>query len=212
MTDLSRLSSSVLSGDVNTVRQLTSQALSDGIAASDVLALGLIAAMDVLGRRFGDGEVFLPDMLVAARAMHAGLDMLKPILAGAGVAPVGRVVLGTVRGDVHDLGKNLVGMMLEGAGFAVRDLGVDVSPQAFVEHVRQDGAEIVAMSALLTTTMPEMKTVIDALCEGGVRETVKVLVGGSPVTETFARDIGADGFAPDAYGAVAVARLFVAAT
>lgn len=209
MTEMSQLSLSVLKGDVNAARRLTEQALSAGMGPSEVLKSGLIAAMDVLGQRFGNGEIFLPDMLIAARAMHAGLDILKPILTQAGVAPVGRVVLGTVRGDVHDLGKNLVGMMLEGAGFGVRDLGVDVSAEAFVDHAGRDGAQVVALSALLTTTMPEMKRVIDALHASGVN--AKVLVGGSPVTEAFARGIGAEGFAADAYGAVAVARRLVGA-
>ncbi len=211
MVDLKRMSAAVLGGDAATARELTVQALTDGIAPSHILADGLISAMDELGEQFGRGEVFLPNMLVAARAMHASLNVLRPKLVETGAEPSGRVVLGTVRGDVHDLGKNLVGMMLEGAGFDVHDLGVDVSPEAFVEAAGEEGIQVVAMSTLLTTTMPEMKQTIEALRDAGLSGRVRTLVGGAPVTERYAAEIGADAFSPDASRAVATTRGLVAA-
>jgi 5-methyltetrahydrofolate--homocysteine methyltransferase len=170
-----------------------------------ILNEALISAMDEVGRLYECGEYFVPEMLISVRAMKEALSLLKPRLQAADVKPAGRVVAGTVKGDLHDIGKNLVCMMLEGAGFEIRDLGVDVSPERFVEAV-QAGADLVALSALLSTTMPNMKAVIAALAQAGLRERVKVIVGGAPISETVAREYGADGYAPDATGAVALAR------
>jgi 5-methyltetrahydrofolate--homocysteine methyltransferase len=162
--------------------------------------------MNEVGRRFKNNEFYVPEVLIAARAMHAAMDVLKPLLAASDVQPVGTVVIGTVKGDLHDIGKNLVAMMLEGGGFNVIDLGVDVSPEKFLQAVREHKPNIVGLSALLTTTMPAMKTTIEALKEAGVRDQVKVIIGGAPVTQRFADEIGADGYAPDAASAVDVAR------
>lgn len=186
------------------------QALADGLSAQDILDRGLIAGMDEVGRDFKAGDLFIPEVLACARAMHAGMEVLRPLLAegreGAGRALLGKVVMGTVQGDVHDIGKNLVTMMLEGAGFEVTDLGVDVPPDRFVEAVRAQNPRIVGMAAMLTTTTPMMKTIIEALATAGLRDRVKVLVGGAPVTSAYAKQIGADAYAPDAATAVDVAR------
>jgi 5-methyltetrahydrofolate--homocysteine methyltransferase len=171
-----------------------------------VLNEGLIAGMDRVGADFRDGELFVPEVLIAARAMHAAMDILRPLLAQGDVASAGKVAIGTVSGDLHDIGKNLVGMMLEGAGFTIIDLGVDVSPDKFIAAIQSDRPNIIAMSALLTTTMPGMTRTIEALGEAGLRGQVKVMVGGAPVTKAFADEIGADGYAPDAASAVETAR------
>jgi 5-methyltetrahydrofolate--homocysteine methyltransferase len=170
-----------------------------------ILNKALIAAMDEVGKRFEEGDFFVPEMLIAARAMQAGLRLLKPHLAEGGVKAAGKIAIGTVKGDLHDIGKNLVAMMLEGAGFEVKDLGVDVTPQAFVQAA-QEGAQIIGMSALLTTTMSNMQGTIDALKAAGLREQVKVVIGGAPVTDAYARQIGADAYAPDASSATRVVR------
>jgi 5-methyltetrahydrofolate--homocysteine methyltransferase len=162
--------------------------------------------MDKVGKDFKAGDLFIPEVLMCAKAMHGGLDILKPLLVGSGMALLGKVVIGTVAGDLHDIGKNLVRMMLEGAGFEIIDLGVSVSPEKFIEAVRVNGAKLIGMSALLTTTMPAMKLTIEGLKKAGIRENVKVLVGGAPVTASFAESIGADAYAPDAASAVDVAR------
>ena len=180
-------------------------ALSSGISAEDILNKALIAAMDDVGQRFEAGDFFVPEMLVAARAMQAGLDILKPYLAETGVESAGTVAMGTVKGDLHDIGKNLVGMMLEGAGFEVMDLGTDVDPGKFAEAVR-NGANVVGMSALLTTTMGGMADVIEAVEDINMRDEVKIIVGGAPVTPEYAEQIGADGFAADASSAVKKVR------
>jgi 5-methyltetrahydrofolate--homocysteine methyltransferase len=195
----------VLEGDAIAVREHVQSALDVGNNAGEILNAGLIRAMDEVGQRFEAGEFFVPEMLIAARAMQSGLGLLKPHLADDDVHSSGKVVIGTVKGDLHDIGKNLVAMMLEGAGFKVVDLGTDVDPAKFAEEVRQ-GAQVVGMSALLTTTMNNMKAVIDAIEETGLRTEVRIVVGGAPVTEEFARQIGADGFAPDASSAVRVCK------
>jgi len=201
MVDMNSLSQALQKGDRNTVVELVKAALAEKAPAKKILEEGLIAGMSVIGDKFKKNEVYVPEVLIAARAMHGGLEILEPILAKAGVEPVGRVVLGTVKGDLHDIGKNLVGMMLRGGGFQVLDLGTDVAPEKFVEGAKKSGKCIVAMSALLTTTMPQMTGVVKALKAAGVTEA-KTLVGGAPVTQKFADEIGADGYAPDAASAV----------
>jgi 5-methyltetrahydrofolate--homocysteine methyltransferase len=178
---------------------------------ADLIHRYMIPAMDEAGKRFECEEYFVPELLLAARAMKGALELLRPLLAASGAQPAGRVVIGTVKGDLHDIGKNLVSSMLEGGGFEVTDLGADVSPAKFVEAVRNTGAQIVCLSALLTVTMPAMKTTIEALQQAGLRDRVKVLIGGAPVTEQFAREIGADGYGANANVAVALARQIVAA-
>lgn len=196
----------ILEGHHKTVTSNMQSALEIGISPLIILQEGMIAAMSEVGRLFEAGEYYIPEMLVAARAMQAGLGVLKPYLIDAHVEPIGRVAIGTVEGDLHDIGKNLVAMMLEGAGFEIQDLGTDVSPAKFVQAAQNAGVDIIALSALLTTTMPNMKAVINALEQSGVRAKVKVIVGGAPLTESFAQEIGADGYAPDASRAVALAK------
>jgi len=196
----------VLNGDAPGAKAGVEAALAANIPAEKILKDGLIAAMAEVGRLFEANEYFVPEMLVSARAMQAGLSLLKPHLAEAGAQPAGKFIIGTVKGDLHDIGKNLVAMMMEGAGFEVIDLGTDVSPEAFVRAVQEHKAQLMGMSALLTTTMPSMSTTIKALEEAGVRDKVKVMVGGAPVTDAFAKQIGADSFAPDASSAVRKAK------
>ena len=199
MADLEALAEALIRGDRDTVTSLTTQALEEGVAPKEVLEDGLIAGMAVVGKRFKANEVYVPEVLIAARAMHAGMDVLQPKLVEAGVEPAGTVVLGTVKGDLHDIGKNLVGMMLTGAGLKVVDVGTDAAPEKFVEAVRAEGAAVCAMSALLTTTMPQMTEVIKAIKADGV--AVKTMIGGAPVTQSFADEIGADAYAADAASA-----------
>jgi len=196
----------IIDGNKDQVTANVQQALDSGLPPETILNQGMVAAMAEVGRLFEEGEYFVPEMLVAARAMQAGLSILKPKLVQADVKAAGKVVAGTVKGDLHDIGKNLVCMMLEGASFEIIDLGSDVSPEKFVEAVQSHHADIVAMSALLTTTMPNMKVTIDALKAAGLRDKVNVMVGGAPVTPEFAREIGADGTAPDASQAVTLAK------
>jgi 5-methyltetrahydrofolate--homocysteine methyltransferase len=195
----------VINGRDKEVVPKVQQALDEGHAPNAILNDALISAMAEVGQLFEDGEFFVPEMLIAARAMSAALTLLKPHLVAQGVEPVGRVAIGTVKGDRHDIGKSLVAMMLEGAGFEIMDLGVDVAPEKFVEAVK-NGAQIVAMSALLTTTMPNMKTAIAALVAAGVREQIVIMVGGAPVTQAYADEIGADGYAADASAAARRAK------
>jgi len=199
MADLEALAEALIKGDRDTVTSLTIQALEGGVGPKDVLEQGLIAGMAIVGKRFKANEVYVPEVLIAARAMHAGMDVLQPKLVEAGVEPVGTVVLGTVKGDLHDIGKNLVGMMLTGAGLKVVDIGTDAAPEKFVEAARAEGAAVCAMSALLTTTMPQMTEVITAIKADGV--AVKTIIGGAPVTQSFADEIGADAYAADAASA-----------
>ena len=207
--ELEALYEGILEGDMSSTPNNVQEALDGGVAPDVVLNECMIPAMAEVGRLFEEGDYFVPEMLISARAMQAGLAILKPQLVASGIEPVGKVVIGTVQGDMHDIGKNLVGMMLEGAGFEVIDLGVDVKPEAFTEAVRDNGAQVVAMSALLTTTMPKMKVTIDYMRDTGVLDSVNVMVGGAPVTADYAEQIGADGFAPDASQAATVAKSFL---
>ncbi|MGA2504971.1 MAG: corrinoid protein [Anaerolineales bacterium] len=206
MSLLDDLRKSVIDGDLNTTRDQVHQALAENIPPEKILAGGLIAAMTEVGRMFENGEFYVPEMLISARAMKGGLGILRPQLAAANIKAIGKVVIGTVAGDLHDIGKNLVGMMLEGAGFEVIDLGVDVSPEKYVAAVKEHHPDLVGCSALLTTTMTRMKDILLALQAAGLREKVKVMIGGAPVTEQYATDIGADIYAPDAASAAQRAR------
>jgi 5-methyltetrahydrofolate--homocysteine methyltransferase len=208
---LKGLYDSIMEGDLELAQEKVQQALDEGIAPGRILNEGMIAAMGEVGQLFEEGEYFVPEMLIAARAMQGGLLILKPFLAEGDVHSPGKVVIGTVKGDLHDIGKNLVAMMLEGSAFEIVDLGTDVSPEKFVEAVQTSGADIVAMSALLTTTMPNMTAVIEALKEAGLRDKVKIMVGGAPLTQDYASKIGADGYAADANQAVASARALLSA-
>ncbi len=206
MNLLEDLRKSVIDGDQNATQDQVQQALAENIPPETILTDGLISAMSEVGRMFENGEFFVPEMLISARAMKAGLAILRPQLAAANIQAIGKVVIGTVQGDLHDIGKNLVGMMLEGAGFEVIDLGVDVSPEKYVAAVQEHHPDLIGCSALLTTTMPRMKDIVLALQAAGLRDKVKVMVGGAPVTEQYARDIGADFYAPDAASAAQGAR------
>jgi 5-methyltetrahydrofolate--homocysteine methyltransferase len=203
---LQQIASNLYEGEDEAVAGLVQKALDQGLKPAEVLQGGLIAGMDQVGRDFKAGDLFVPEVLIAARAMHAGMGVLRPLLAEGDAASAGKYVIGTVKGDLHDIGKNLVKMMLEGAGFETVDLGTDVEPAAFVAAVREHKPSMVGMSALLTTTMVQMRATVEALVEAGLREQVKIMVGGAPVTEAFAREIGADAYAPDAASAVDVAR------
>lgn len=204
--ELQELFNAILAGNAESAKQQVQAALDLDLDPSKILNEGMIAAMAEVGERFEKGEYFVPEMLIAARAMQQGLSVLKPHLQQSDLVSQGKVVIGTVKGDLHDIGKNLVSMMLEGAGFELVDLGTDVSSDKFLAAVRESEADVVAMSALLTTTMPNMKTVIEALKEGGLRDKVKVIIGGAPVTESYAQEIGADGYAADASRAVKLTK------
>jgi 5-methyltetrahydrofolate--homocysteine methyltransferase len=206
MADLRTLHDAILDGNAKQAAALTQEALANGLAPMDIIHEAMVPAMDEVGRRFECEEYFVPELLLSARAMKAALEPVRPLLAASGVQPAGRVVIGTVKGDLHDIGKNLVAALLEGGGFEVIDLGADVPPQRFVDAVASSGAGIVALSALLTVTMPSMKSTIEALDQAGMRGRVKVIVGGAPVTQQFADQIGADGYSENATAAVALAR------
>ncbi len=208
MADMEAIAEALIKGDRDTVVGLVQQAMDDGADAQQVLNEGLVAGMDVVGRRFKNNEFYVPEVLIAARAMNAGMEVLAPALAESGVKPAGVVVLGTVKGDLHDIGKNLVGMMLKGGGFEVIDAGIDVPAERFVELLQENEAQILALSALLTTTMPQMGTVIEAVKEAGIE--VRTMIGGAPITQDYADEIGADGYAADAASAVDLAREMVA--
>lgn len=210
MNELDDLFEGILDGDMGATPANVQTALDAGIAPDVILNEGMISAMSEVGQLFEEGEYFVPEMLISARAMQAGLAVLKPHLVASGVDPLGTVIVGTVQGDMHDIGKNLVTMMLEGAGFEVVDLGVDVKPERFIEAIKENKPQVVAMSALLTTTMPKMQVTIDAMREAGVLNSVKVMVGGAPVTAEFAEKIGAHGFASDASQAATLAKSFLA--
>lgn len=201
MADLRSIADAVKNGRAKVVKQLVPEALAEGIAVNDILNNGLLVGMTELGELFKRNEVYVPEVLVAARAMKVGTDLLKPYMVTENIQPRGIVAIGTAKGDLHDIGKNLVRMMMEGAGFSVLDLGVDVGPEKFVEAVQNQGAQIVAISALLTTTMPSMRECIVALENAGLRDKVKVMIGGAPVTQSFADEIGADAYTPDAASA-----------
>ena len=209
MADMNAIITAVKDGRKKIVEQLVKDALAEGVSAESILNEGLIVGMTELGEMFKTGEVYVPEILVAARAMKAGTTILKPLLVDANVQSLGTVAIGTVKGDLHDIGKNLVGMMLEGNGFNVVDLGEDVNPEKFVEAVK-NGAQAIGMSALLTTTMPNMALTIQALKDAGLRDKVKVLVGGAPITQEFADQIGADGYSTDAASAAELAKKLIA--
>jgi len=202
-TNLQQIAENLIKGKAPETKRLVEQALKEGVAPGKILDEGLIAGMNVVGEKFKNNEFYVPEVLIAARAMNQAMEVLEPSLKKAGVKAVGKVAIGTVKGDLHDIGKNLVAMMLKGAGFQVVDLGIDVTPEKFVQAAK-DGCKIVALSALLTTTMPQMKNVIDALKDSGVK--VPVMIGGAPVTQSYASEIGAAGYAPDAASAVDVAK------
>lgn len=211
MAELAKLYDAILNGDAKTAAQVTKEALAENADPMEVVTRYLIPAMDEVGRRFESEEYFVPELLLSARAMKSAMELIRPLLAARGTEPLGRVVIGTVKGDLHDIGKNLVASMLEGGGFEVIDLGADVPPEKFVEAVQTRKVDIVALSALLTVTMPAMKTTIEALRAAGVRERVKVLVGGAPLTQRYADEIGADGYGENASVAVTLARRLVGA-
>jgi len=211
MTELQKLYDTILRGDAKTAVAVTQEALAENADPMELISRYMIPAMDEVGRLFQCEEYFVPELLLAARAMKGSLDLLRPLLTASGRKPSGRVVIGTVKGDLHDIGKNIVASMLEGGGFEVIDLGADVAPEKFVEAIQRSDANLVCLSALLTVTMPSMRTTIEALKQAGVRGRVKVLVGGAPVTQQFAHQIGADGYSDNAPGAVALARRMIAA-
>ena len=206
MEDLTQLFDAIVDGNAGKAKTLTAKALAENIDPQVILNKYMIPAMDEVGRRFETNEYFVPELLIAARAMKGSLELIKPKLTAAGAKPIGKVAIGTVKGDLHDIGKNLVAAMLEGGGFEIIDLGVDVTADKFVAAVKEKGASIIALSALLTTTMPSMKTTIEGLREAGVRGQVKVIIGGAPVTQKYADEIGADGYSDNASSAVALAR------
>jgi len=206
MADFYKISELLQKGKAKEVGELVTAALEEGVAPGDVLEKGLVAGMSVIGDKFKKNQVYVPEVLIAARAMSAGMKILEPVLASSGVQPVGRVAVGTVKNDLHDIGKNLVCMMLKGAGFQVDDLGIDVSPEQFMEAAK-NGAQVVGLSALLTTTMPQMKAVVEAVKAGGL--DTKVMIGGAPVTQAYADEIGAHGYAPDAASAVDEAKKLI---
>ena len=206
MADLKQLSEAIVQGKKPVAEKLTREALEQGVAPEVILYEGLVPGMEIVGEKFKCNEFYVPEMLVAARAMKASMEILKPSMKEKGIQPKGRVVIGTVKGDLHDIGKNLVSMMLEGAGFQMIDLGVDVSPQQFTAKAQSERADIICMSALLTTTMGSMAETIKTLNESGQRNNIRVMIGGAPITQKYADQIGADGYAADAASAVDVAR------
>lgn len=206
MADLQAIADAVIKGDRDTVSSLAQAAVDEGVNPEQIINDGLIAGMNVVGEKFKNNEFYVPEVLIAARAMHGGMDIVKPLLSESDAMSKGKVVIGTVKGDLHDIGKNLVAMMLEGGGYDVIDLEVDVPAEKFIEAAQSQGAQVIALSALLTTTMPGMKDTIDALAEAGLRDTVKVIIGGAPVTQNYSDEIGADGYAPDAASAVDLVR------
>ncbi len=211
MTDLQALYEAILEGDAATAKATVQEALIESIDPQVLLDKFMIPAMDEVGRRFETNEYFVPELLISARAMKGALELIRPKLADKGAKPIAKVVIGTVKGDLHDIGKNLVAAMLEGGGFEVIDLKVDVSPEQFVQTAKEQGAQIIAMSALLTTTMPGMKATVDAVNNAGLHDKVKIMIGGAPVTQRYADEIGADGFSENASAAVRLARQLVGA-
>jgi len=208
MADLGAIAEYVINGKRDETAEAVQSAVDEGVSAEEILNKGLVAGMDVVGQKFKNNEFYVPEVLIAARAMAAGMDILEPILTKSGVKPRGKVVLGTVKGDLHDIGKNLVAMMMKGAGFQVIDAGIDVAPEEYVKQAKENEADILGLSALLTTTMPQMENVIKAVKEAGLK--VKVMIGGAPVTQNYADEIGADGYAPDAASAVDKAQELLA--
>jgi 5-methyltetrahydrofolate--homocysteine methyltransferase len=209
VVDFKSLCEALQRGDVDTVEEMVKTALAEDVSPKEILDNGLISGMNIIGIKFKNNEVYVPEVLLAARAMYAGMDLLKPKLIETGVKNIGKVVIGTVMGDLHDIGKNLVKMMLEGAGFEVVDLGVNVSPEKFISAVKEHQPDILGMSALLTTTMLNMNEVIQSLQSADLREKVKIMIGGAPVTQKYAEQIGADRYSPDAASAVEDAKMFL---
>lgn len=210
MSDLQQIADAVISGKAPEVERLVTEGLKQGVKPVDIINCGLIAGMQVIAERFKKNEIYVPEVLIAARAMNTGLGIVKPLISSTDLQPIGRIIIGTVKGDLHDIGKKLVAMMLEGAGFEVIDLGIDVSPEKFVSAVQEHKPDLVGMSALLTTTMPAMAQTVTMLQESGLRDQVKVIIGGAPITDAYAAEIGADGYAADAGSAVDVAKSLVA--
>jgi len=208
MADLKALAEAIVKADQNAAVKITKSALDEGIPAKTVLDKGLIAGMDIVGARFKKNEIYIPEVLIAARAMKSAMEILEPELAKAGVRPIGRFLIGTVQGDLHDLGKNLVAMMLKGAGFQVNDIGVDAPPEKFIEQAKITNIGLIGMSALLTTTMPAMEKTLKALKNAGI--SAKIMIGGAPITQGYADKIGADGYAADAASAVDIAKKLIA--
>jgi len=206
MADFRAIADAVMAGKAPAVKQMVTDALAEGVSAEALLNDGLVVGMTELGILFKNNEVYVPEVLIAARAMKAGTEILKPLLAAANVQAIGTVAVGTVKGDLHDIGKNLVAMMLEGTGFKVIDLGIDVSPEKFLDAAVNQGAQILGLSALLTTTMPSIKDTIEALNAAGMRDKVKVMIGGAPVTQSYADEVGADGYSSDAASAADLAK------
>jgi len=211
MADLNKLYNAIVDGNAKATLALTKEALAENITPEVLVSKTMIPAMDEVGKRFEAEDYFVPELLLSGRAMKGALEVLRPLLAASGAEPAGKVIIGTVKGDLHDIGKNLVAAMLEGAGFEVTDLGTDVAPEKFAEAILTKGANIVCLSALLTVTMPAMRTTLEALQSAGVRDKVKVMIGGAPVTDQYAREIGADSYSENASAAVATARRLVAA-
>jgi corrinoid protein of di/trimethylamine methyltransferase len=207
---LEEISLKLQNGKTKDIKVLVPKALEEGVPAKDILNDGLLAGMSIVGVKFKNNEIFVPEVLIAARAMKAGAEILKPYLVSADIKPAGKVVLGTVRGDFHDIGKNLVKMMMEGNGLEVVDLGVDVAPETFVSAAKENGANIIACSALLTTTMAEMKNVVDLCVAEGIRENVKIMIGGAPITDEYCQEIGADAYTSDAATAAETAVKLIA--
>jgi 5-methyltetrahydrofolate--homocysteine methyltransferase len=207
---LETISTAVIEGNLDDIEDLTDDALDEGLSAEEILNKGLMPGMDYVGVEFKAGNMFVPEVLRSAKAMQGSMNILRPLLAETGVKMIGKVLLGTVKGDLHDIGKNLVGMMCEGAGFEIKDLGRDVAPEQFVEAVKEFEPDVVGMSALLTTTMRTMESTVKVLEEAGLRDRVKIMIGGAPVTQAFADQIGADGYASNAAGAADLARKLVA--
>ena len=206
MSDLRRISEALIAMNEKKVKELVREALDKGVLAKEILNEGLIPGMDIVGEKMESGDMFIPEVLMSAKTMSAAVEILKPLLGDEGLTAAGKVVIGTVKGDLHDIGKNLVVMMLESAGFEVHNLGVDISPEDFVKAIKEKEPNLLALSALLTTTMSMMKQTVDAVIESGLRERVKVMIGGAPVTQKFADEIGADGYAPDAGSANKLAK------
>lgn len=209
MSVLQEMAEALMKGKANDVGELVEKALGEGLEPSVILNEGLLSGMNVIGARFKKNEVYVPEVLIAARAMKAGMAILQPKLAAAGVEPIGIAVIGTVKGDLHDIGKNLVGMMLEGAGLKVVDAGIDVAPEKFIEVAQESGATVIGLSALLTTTMTNMKAVVEAVAASELAGKVKIIIGGAPVTQAFCDEIGADGYAADAASAADLAKSLV---
>lgn len=210
MTDLQLITDTLITGDINALQELVQKALDTGTPAGEILQNGLIVGMDIVGEKMENGDMFIPEVLMAAKAMGVSVEILKPLLAEGESSSAGKVLIGTVKGDLHDIGKNLVAMMMESAGFEVIDLGIDVAPEKFVEAIKENQPVIVGLSALLTTTMPMMQQTVNSILESGMRDTLKIIVGGAPVNQTFADEIGVDGYAPDAGSACKMAKAMLA--